>query len=113
MKNEFKIREMLDIKKYHLCTSNTGDWWLYRKYDDMEKYFSPDNKPIMTSKTHTEKDLLKFAKEHRIIDLMRINITIRLLLVCINMIICVASIILNNNFLRGANWTLNIFCLLY
>ena len=113
MKNEWKIRGMLDIKKYHLCTSNTGEWSLYRYYDNWEMYMSPDNKPIMTHKTHTEKDLLKFAKERRIIDAGISNSITRIVLCYINLLICVASIMLDSNFLRGSNWTLNIFIIIW
>ena len=113
MKNEWKIRRMLDIKKYHLCTSNTGEWSLYRYYDNWEMYMSPDNEPIMTHKTHTEKDLLKFAKERRIIDASISNSITRIVLCYINLLIFVASIMLDSNFLRGSNWTLNIFIIIW
>lgn len=113
MKNEWKIREMLDVKKYHLCTSNTGEWSLYRYYDDFEKYMSEDNKAIMTSETHTEKDLLKFAKEHRVIDFERYNSMFRIVLCYINLFICIIGIALDSNFLRGANWTLNILIIIW
>ena len=108
MKHEWKIRNMLDIKKYHLHTNSDGEWSLFRFYDDFNEYMSPDNKPIMTSKTHTEKELLKFAKKHRIIDFQRTNFVIRLTVCYINLFICLLSIALNNDFLRGFNWCLNI-----
>lgn len=67
LKKESKIRRLLG-KNYHLNSSTTGEWRLYKKYDDFEKYMSSQNKPIMTNKTNTEKDLLKFAKGTRKID---------------------------------------------
>ena len=108
MKHEWKIRNMLDIKKYHLYTNSNGEWSLFRFYDDFNEYMSPDNKPIMTSKTHTEKELLKFAKKHRIIDFERSNSVIRIAVCYINLFICLLAIALNNDFLRGFNWCLNI-----
>lgn len=67
LKNEKKIRKLLDYKKYHLCTTSEGEWILFGN-KDTSFYFSEFNKPIMSNKTHTEKDLLKFAKEHHCYD---------------------------------------------
>ena len=79
LKNERKIREMLG-KNYHLSVSSEGEWFLYRKYDDWDKYTSPNNKAIMTSETNTEDELLKFAKEHKRYDELEIRCTVRTLI---------------------------------
>ena len=40
-------------------------WKLFRKYKDDEKfYYSPFNKPILTSEDYSAENLLEFAKEY-------------------------------------------------
>lgn len=66
-KEFFKITCNLDRNKYHTCCSikedmENCDWVIYRKDMSFEEYFSPKNKPLLNSKTHTKKDLMEFCK---------------------------------------------------
>lgn len=100
LKNEYKIRRMLDYKKYHLLTSDKM-WALYRKYDNYDLYVSPNNKPIMTSETHTEKDLLKFARQHQIYDFETNTYRFRIIICFINLLIVLINTKLNSDLLIG------------
>lgn len=68
LKNEFKIRKLLDYKKYHLCTGSHGEWKLFAM-KDTPFYLSEKNEPILSSKENTEEELLKFAKKHHCYNL--------------------------------------------
>lgn len=100
MKNEKKIRRMLGTK-YHLCTDNEGWWVLYRYYNDADLYFSPDNKAVMSSDTHTEEDLIKYLKKHGEWDLhiviMNCNFVISLLVLFLSIV----NVFLRITTLRG------------
>lgn len=106
LKNEYKIRRMLDYKKYHLLTSDKM-WALYRKYEDFDLYMSPNNKPIMTSETHSEKDLLKFAKEHYIYNFAISSGLFRIFLCIINLLLVLIAFKLKNDILIGITYGIN------
>lgn len=66
-KEFLKITDNLDRNKYHTCCSikedmENCDWVIYRKDMSVEEYFSPKNKPLISSKTHTKEDLIEFCK---------------------------------------------------
>ena len=111
LKNEYKIRRMLDYKKYHLLTGDKM-WALYRKYEDFDLYMSPDNKPIMTSETHSEKDLLKFAKEHYIYNFAISASLFRIFLCIINLLLGLIAFRLKNDILIGVTYGINIVVIL-
>ena len=103
MKNEFEIRRLLG-DNYHLATTydeNKVTWKLFRKYKDDKLYFSEFNNEIMTSETHTEKDLLKFAKENYVYDFERLHIRKALVLSILCLVLCIFNMFLKNNFFRG------------
>lgn len=100
MKNEKKIRRMLG-DKYHLCSDNEGWWVLYKYYKDADIYFSPDNKSIMSSDTHTEEDLMKYLKSHAEWDLHTAMMKYDFVLSLLVFPLALANIFLGNMFLRG------------
>lgn len=66
-KEFLKITDNLDRNKYHTCCSikedmENCDWVIYRKDMSMEEYFSPENKPLLSSETHTKEDLIEFCR---------------------------------------------------
>ncbi len=100
LKNERKIRKMLG-KNYHLSVSSEGEWLLFRKYDDWDKYTNPNNKAIMTSETNTEDELLKFAKEHKRYDESKIRCTVRTLILFATVILSFMNCWLSSELIRG------------
>lgn len=100
LKNAEKIRKMLG-KNYHLSVSSEGEWFLYRKYNDWDKYTSPNNKAIMTSETNTEDELLKFAKEHKRYDELEIRCTVRTLILFATVILSFMNCWLSSELIRG------------
>ncbi len=100
LKNEGKIRKMLG-KNYHLSVSSEGEWFLYRKYDDWDKYMSSNNKAIMTNKTNTEGELLKFAREHNRYDETKIRCTVRNLILFVAVILSFMNCWLSSELIRG------------
>lgn len=107
LKNERKIREMLG-KNYHLLVSSEGEWFLYRKYDDWDKYTSPNNKAIMTSETNTEDELLKFAKEHKRYDESKIRCIVRNLILFVAVILSFMNCWLSSELIFGIVWGIDI-----
>lgn len=103
MKNEWKIRRMLG-ENYFLHSDNEGNWKLFRWYKDDKLYFSEFNNEIMTSETHTEKDLLKFAKENYVYDFERLHIRKALVMSILGLVLCIVNIFFKNTFFKG------IFC---
>ena len=98
MKNEAKIRKLLG-KRFHLSVSYDGknleitEWKLFKKYENGDPvYYSNDNKAIMTSDTHTEEELYKFAKSHQKYDLYKVNRTTRTVLLSIVLIMAILNI---------------------
>lgn len=94
-----KVRRLLDYKKYHLFEEYNGvdsEWKLFEKY---ETWMDDGSKPIMTSETHTEEDLIKFAKEHRtykFIDISKILVIISFA----NLLFLILGAVLKNGYLR-------------
>ena len=103
MKNEGKIRRLLG-KDYHLSVSydknNTLEWFLFRNYNDPKVYLSKDNDAVMTSKDHTEEDLLKYAKTHHTIDLHKTMISVRIVILIAMLILGGVNLFLNNTVMR-------------
>lgn len=95
-----KVRRLLDYKKYHLCEEYNGidsKWKLFEKY---ETWMDDGSKPIMTSETHTEEDLIKFAKEHRtykFVDICKVLVIISL----VNLVILILGIVTKNGYLKN------------
>lgn len=95
-----KARRLLDYKKYHLYEEYNGidsRWKLFEKY---ETWMDDGSKPIMTSETHTEEDLIKFAKEHRtykFVDICKVLVIISL----VNLVILILGIVTKNEYLRN------------
>ena len=75
LKKEKKIRKLLG-ERFHLYVDNNGNWKLFRKYNDLEIYFSNENTEIMNSEDNSEKELLKFAKKNRKYNVEKSIITI-------------------------------------
>lgn len=107
LKNERKIRKMLG-KNYHLSVSSDGKWSLFRKYDDWDKYISPNNKAIMTSKTNTEDELLKFAEDHKRYDESKIRCIVRSLILFVAVILSFMNCWLSSELIFGIVWGINI-----
>ena len=98
---ERKIRHLLK-NNYYLCTEydwniKAKKWTLYKKYDVMSTYFSSNNKPIMTSETHTLKDLYKFAKKHHKIDIAKCIILTGVIICIICLIVLTLNILIFQN----------------
>lgn len=107
LKNEGKIRKMLG-KNYHLSVSSEGEWFLYRKYDDWDKYMSANNKAIMTNKTNTEGELLKFAREYNRYDETKIRCTVRILILFVAVILSFMNCWLSSKLIGGIVWGIDI-----
>lgn len=107
MKNESKIRRLLGYD-YHLCVyydcitpyDTIIQWKLYKNYDDIDVYFSNDNKPIMDSEHNTEKELLEFAKTHHKINEYKAANLIRLILLYILFILAIVNVFISKKELR-------------
>lgn len=108
MKKEAKIRKMLG-ENYHLHSDNEGNWKLFRWYENNDLYFSEHNKVIMTSETHTEKDLLKFAKKNYVYDFERLHIRKALVMSIVCLIFCIVIIFFKNTFLRGIFYGMEVY----
>lgn len=116
-KLERKVRKLLG-NDYHLCVTvdvNKGDGWkLFKYYENEKKYLSDINTPLMTSETNTDKELLKFAKEHHRISLPRVLVTTNLIIGIICLIILILNMfIFNNNIIRGIVLAIDIIVLFY
>lgn len=98
LKEEKKIRKLLDYKRYHLHTTSEGEWQLFKKYEDLDTYYSKKNKAIMTNETHTEEDLLKFAKEHKKYSLGEYHNTYSIIIFTLGWIFIILGWIVNGVF---------------
>lgn len=107
MINERKIRKLLGTD-YHLSVGmiwkedrlEVANWTLFRRYNDSEMYFNPDNKPIMTSEKNTEKELLKFAKEHHKYDSNTVFAGFRVIISFIVVIVLLINVFVENSYIR-------------
>lgn len=106
LKEETKIRYLLGVD-YHLCTSNTGEWALYRNYKDEKLYFANENEPIMNSKENTEKELLKFAKKHRKYNIGLKMSELRVIIAICTVAVCITNFFINSTTIRGAVFGIN------
>lgn len=95
MNKEKEIRKLIG-DRYHLYVGYSPDkteWKLFKKYENGDSiYYSDDNKAIMTSETHTEEDLYKFAKSHHKIDFYKSNCKLRNVLLAMVVIISITNI---------------------
>lgn len=109
-----KIRKLLG-KDYHLCTGirlSSDDeleisWSLCKYYDDIDLYVSKDNKPIMTSKTHTSKQLYDFAKKHHKIDIYKTTNIVMLCFASFALVLSTINLFLSNSIIRAIVCTIN------
>ena len=101
IKNENKIRKLLG-NDYCLKTSIIfpiqkkirGRWALYSDKDICLE------RPIMTSETNTEKELLKFAKKHHEYNITLFHSKLRVAVAVVMMIAMWANIFINNSTIR-------------
>ena len=101
IKNENKIRKLLG-NDYSLKTSITftiqkekrNHWDLY---SDKDIYLE---RPIMTSETNTEKELLKFAKKHHEYNITLFHSNLRVAVAVVMMIAAWANIFINSSTIR-------------
>lgn len=101
IKNENKIRKLLG-NDYCLETSvvfpiqkeRRGRWALY---SDKDIYLE---RPIMTSETNTEKELLKFAKKHHEYNITLFHSKLRVAVAIVMMIAAWANIFINSSTIR-------------
>lgn len=103
-KLESKIRELLG-NEYHLSTEYKGEkepirWVLYRRYKDTDIYFSEDNKPIMSSDTHSMVELYKYAKSHQRVDGIMKTRWVICVILFINAILSFSNIYFNSKIIR-------------
>ena len=102
MKNEYKIRKWLG-NKYHLYVSLSGnklentEWKLFRKYPG---YLKDGSKAIMTSETHSEKELYKFAKKHRYFNPEKVILKIVQFFACIGLVMSINNYYSENDSYR-------------
>lgn len=111
IKDEYKIRRWLG-DRYHLNTEITfkedktkiEKWKLFRVYPGWMK----DNSgAIMTSETHTDKDLMKFAKKHRKYDLSLLDNMTFVVIAHFNIILVILSFLLGSKCLLGFTYGIN------
>ena len=67
-----KIKKILG-ENYHLCIKYNPiyeqvEWVLFKKYIDLNIYYSKDNKAIMSSEKNTINELYEYAKSHHKIN---------------------------------------------
>lgn len=112
-KKELKIRKLLGYEDYHLYSENDFEnWKLFKKYKNFERYISNENKPIMTSETHTIDDLYKFAKKHHKIDESKGTSTTLITIAFINLFIAIVNLFLKINYIRGFIMGINLTILI-
>lgn len=108
MKNDiWKIRRILG-DKYHLYQEFDGineKWKLFRKHDG---WLTDNSEPIMTSDTHTEKELLKFTKKHREYGVTEFYFMM-LPMPFIALALCFINLEFQNEYLRGIIAGMNIY----
>lgn len=109
-KNENKIRKLLG-NDYYLKTSiifpmqkeKRNHWALY---SDKDIYLE---KPIMTSETNTEKELLKFAKKHHEYDITLFHSKLRVVVAFAMMAAAWANIFINSSTIRIVTLSVNAY----
>ena len=108
MKKEAKIRSMLG-KNFHLGIINEKEWNLFRKYKDWDIYISKENEAIMTSKTHTEKELYKFAKKNRKYDIESVNNSINIIVAWLCCLVLIINAFIKIEWLRYFIWGVDFY----
>lgn len=111
MKKETRIRKMLG-NDYHLFYNNRDEWKLFRKYKDFDLYLCEENKPIMTSKTHTEEELYKFAKKSRKYDIESVNISINIIVVWLYCLVLIINAFIKIEWLRYFIWGVDFYIII-
>lgn len=110
-KDEYKIRKWLG-DRYHLNPEITfkedktkiEKWKLFRVYPN---WMTDGSEPIMTSETHTDKDLMKFAKKHRKYDLSMVDNKTFIVIAHFNFILVILSFLLGSKCLLGFTYGIN------
>lgn len=105
MKDEYKIRKWLG-DRYHLNTEITfkedktkiESWKLFRVYPS---WMTDGSEAIMTSETHTDKELMNFAKKHRKYDLSMVDNMTFIVIAHFNFILVILSFFLGSKCLLG------------
>lgn len=101
MKKEKQIRKLLG-DYYHLGIeykdNNIIKWSLYKKYKDLNIYFSKENQPIMTSENNTEEELFEFAKLHHRKDYNKQGSKIIRISLIVVLVISIINIFFNGKF---------------
>ena len=100
LKKEKKIRKLLG-ERFHLYVDNNGNWKLFRKYNDLEIYFSNENTEIMNSEDNSEKELLKFAKKNRKYNVEKSIITITSVILWLAVGLAFVNIFISSEIVRG------------
>lgn len=111
LKNEYKIRRWLG-DRYLLNTEITfkkdktkiEKWKLFRVYPG---WMEDNSKAIMTSETHTDKELMKFAKKHRKYDLSMLDNITFIIIAWLNLVLVIFNIFIKNKYLAGFYWGIN------
>lgn len=75
-----------------------GDNASWALYMDNVRYINNESKPIMTSDTHTDEDLIRYVKTHRVFDTFHIINAISWILIVLMWISVLMRTILNNGF---------------
>ena len=79
-------------------TDFDGDNASWALYTDNVRYINNESKPIMTSDTHTDEDLIKYVKTHRVFDTFYTINLISWVLIALMWISVLMRTILNNDF---------------
>lgn len=100
LKKEKKIRKLLG-ERFHLYVDNHGNWKLFRKYNDLEIYFSNENTEIMNSEDNSKKELLKFAKKNRKYNVEKSITTITSVILWLAAGLAFVNIFISSEVIRG------------
>ena len=111
MRKEAKIRKMLG-NDYHLFNNNRDEWKLFRQYKDFDLYFCEENKPIMTSETHTEEELYKYAKKNRKYDIESVNNSINIIVAWLCCLVLIINAFIKIEWLRYFIWGVDFYLII-
>ena len=100
IKKEHEIRKLLGNRYHlHVVFSPKGEdieWQLFKRYENGDNiYYSSDNKPLMTSETHSLDELYEFAKKHHKVDLYRESFKVKQTMLIILLILGIVNIFLS------------------
>lgn len=110
-KDESKIRKWLG-DRYHLNTEITFledktkivSWKLFRVYPG---WLEDNSEAIMTSETHTDKELMNFAKKHRKYDLSMVDNMTFIVIAHFNFILVILSFLIGSKCMLGFTYGIN------